>query len=217
MPSLKVKAQKQEFDNRYAPSPARCNCREQLEKRSATIRRPAAARGYRPRVVTGPAIICMEEPCEQPGRKCACKLRNELKKMQATLAIPLLRTMNRRKPHLSDRIAVFNKGSSSRSARPMRYTLLSRRNCMQLLRRHINRLEGEVAAAMIPTRSQHHFVRLDASASTACDETSCGWTAVIDQPRVLRPVHKYYIHVAVKYHQGHRKERRHNLYEPGER
>jgi hypothetical protein len=60
-------------------------------------------------------------------------------------------------------------------------------------------------------------VRLDASASTACDETSCGWTAVIDQPRVLRPVHKYYIHVAVKYHQGHRKERRHNLYEPGER
>lgn len=63
-------------------------------------------------LVTGPAIICMDEPLSNLDAKLRVQLRNELKKMQKDFGITTIYVTHDQEEALtlSDRIAVFNKG-----------------------------------------------------------------------------------------------------------
>ena len=63
-------------------------------------------------LVTGPAIICMDEPLSNLDAKLRVQLRNELKKMQKDFGITTIYVTHDQEEALtlSDRIAVFNSG-----------------------------------------------------------------------------------------------------------
>ena len=63
-------------------------------------------------LVTGPTIICMDEPLSNLDAKLRVQLRNELKKMQKDFGITTICVTHDQEEALtlSDRIAVFNKG-----------------------------------------------------------------------------------------------------------
>ena len=86
---------------------------EQLKKAVSQLsggqqQRVAIARA----LVTGPSIICMDEPLSNLDAKLRVQLRNELKKMQREFGITTIYVTHDQEEALtlSDRIAVFNKG-----------------------------------------------------------------------------------------------------------
>ena len=86
---------------------------EQLKKAVSQLsggqqQRVALARA----LVTGPAIICMDEPLSNLDAKLRVQLRNELKKMQKDFGITTIYVTHDQEEALtlSDRIAVFNSG-----------------------------------------------------------------------------------------------------------
>ena len=86
---------------------------EQLKKAVSQLsggqqQRVAIARA----LVTGPSIICMDEPLSNLDAKLRVQLRNELKKMQRDFGITTIYVTHDQEEALtlSDRIAVFNKG-----------------------------------------------------------------------------------------------------------
>ena len=86
---------------------------EQLKKAVSQLsggqqQRVAIARA----LVTGPSIICMDEPLSNLDAKLRVQLRNELKKMQKDFGITTIYVTHDQEEALtlSDHIAVFNKG-----------------------------------------------------------------------------------------------------------
>ena len=90
-------------------------------------------------LVTGPAIICMDEPLSNLDAKLRVQLRNELKKMQKDFGITTIYVTHDQEEALtlSDRIAVFNKGVIEQIGTPNEvYNHSANRICLQLHRRH---------------------------------------------------------------------------------
>ena len=101
-------------------------------------------------LVTGPAIICMDEPLSNLDAKLRVQLRNELKKMQKDFGITTIYVTHDQEEALtlSDRIAVFNKGVIEQVGTPNEVYNHSATEFVCNFIGDINRLEPEAVRAL---------------------------------------------------------------------
>ncbi len=137
---------------------------EQLEKAVSQLsggqqQRVAIARA----LVTNPAIICMDEPLSNLDAKLRVGLRNELKRMQREFGITTIYVTHDQEEALtlSDRIAVFNKGSIEQIGTPNEVYNHSKTEFVCNFIGDINRLEGVIAEKLKLPENQSHFIRLE--------------------------------------------------------
>ena len=220
---LKVqKLKKQEIDDKVRAIARKVDLSDdQLEKAVSQLsggqqQRVAIARA----LVTGPAIICMDEPLSNLDAKLRVQLRNELKKMQRDFGITTIYVTHDQEEALtlSDRIAVFNKGFIEQIGTPNEVYNHSKTEFVCNFIGDINRLEGEVAAAMKLEPSQHHFVRLERiRVNRPVDENELRLDGVIESREYYGLYIKYYIHVGSQTIKAIEKNDGINIYEPGEK
>ena len=137
---------------------------DQLKKAVAQLsggqqQRVAIARA----LVTGPSIICMDEPLSNLDAKLRVQLRNELKKMQRDFGITTIYVTHDQEEALtlSDRIAVFNKGFIEQIGTPNEIYNHSQTEFVCNFIGDINRLEGGIAEKMGLDAAKNHFIRLE--------------------------------------------------------
>ena len=220
---LKVqKLKKQEIDDKVRAIARKVDLSdEQLEKAVSQLsggqqQRVAIARA----LVTGPAIICMDEPLSNLDAKLRVQLRNELKKMQRDFGITTIYVTHDQEEALtlSDRIAVFNKGFIEQIGTPNEVYNHSKTEFVCNFIGDINRLEGEVAAAMKLNPTQHHFVRLERiRVNRPADENELRLDGMIESREYYGLYIKYYIHVGSQTIKAIEKNDGINIYEPGEK
>ena len=220
---LKVqKLKKQEIDDKVRAIARKVDLSdEQLEKAVSQLsggqqQRVAIARA----LVTGPAIICMDEPLSNLDAKLRVQLRNELKKMQRDFGITTIYVTHDQEEALtlSDRIAVFNKGFIEQIGTPNEVYNHSKTEFVCNFIGDINRLEGEVAAAMKLNPAQHHFVRLERiRVNRPADENELRLDSMIESREYYGLYIKYYIHVGSQTIKAIEKNDGINIYEPGEK
>ncbi len=220
---LKVqKLKKQEIDDKVRAIARKVDLSdEQLEKAVSQLsggqqQRVAIARA----LVTGPAIICMDEPLSNLDAKLRVQLRNELKKMQRDFGITTIYVTHDQEEALtlSDRIAVFNKGFIEQIGTPNEVYNHSKTEFVCNFIGDINRLEGEVAAAMKLNPGQHHFVRLERiRVNRPADENELRLDGVIESREYYGLYIKYYIHVGSQTIKAIEKNDGINIYESGEK
>lgn len=220
---LKVqKLKKQEIDDKVRAIARKVDLSdEQLEKAVSQLsggqqQRVAIARA----LVTGPAIICMDEPLSNLDAKLRVQLRNELKKMQRDFGITTIYVTHDQEEALtlSDRIAVFNNGFIEQIGTPNEVYNHSKTEFVCNFIGDINRLEGEVAAAMKLNPAQHHFVRLERiRVNRPADENELRLDGVIESREYYGLYIKYYIHVGSQTIKAIEKNDGINIYEPGEK
>ena len=220
---LKVqKLKKQEIDDKVHAIARKVDLSdEQLEKAVSQLsggqqQRVAIARA----LVTGPAIICMDEPLSNLDAKLRVQLRNELKKMQRDFGITTIYVTHDQEEALtlSDRIAVFNKGFIEQIGTPNEVYNHSKTEFVCNFIGDINRLEGEVAAAMKLNPAQHHFVRLERiRVNRPADENELRLDGMIESREYYGLYIKYYIHVGSQTIKAIEKNDGINIYEPGEK
>lgn len=114
-------------------------------------------------LVTGPAIICMDEPLSNLDAKLRVQLRNELKNMQRDFGITTIYVTHDQEEALtlSDRIAVFNKGYIEQIGTPNEIYNHSATEFVCNFIGDINRLEGATVEGLRLDPAMHHFVRLE--------------------------------------------------------
>ena len=220
---LKVqKLKKQEIDDKVRAIARKVDLSdEQLEKAVSQLsggqqQRVAIARA----LVTGPAIICMDEPLSNLDATLRVQLRNELKKMQRDFGITTIYVTHDQEEALtlSDRIAVFNKGFIEQIGTPNEVYNHSKTEFVCNFIGDINRLEGEVAAAMKLNPAQHHFVRLERiRVNRPADENELRLDGMIESREYYGLYIKYYIHVGSQTIKAIEKNDGINIYEPGEK
>ena len=193
---------------------------EQLKKADSQLsggqqQRVAIARA----LVTGPSIICMDEPLSNLDAKLRVQLRNELKKMQRDFGITTIYVTHDQEEALtlSDRIAVFNKGYIEQIGTPNEIYNHSKTEFVCNFIGDINRLEETICGEMKLPENQHHFIRLErlrVNRPKADDELQL--QGVIESREYYGLYIKYYIRVdgqilkAIETNDGI------NIYEPGE-
>lgn len=220
---LKVqKLKKQEIDQKVRAIARKVDLSdEQLEKAVSQLsggqqQRVAIARA----LVTEPAIICMDEPLSNLDAKLRVQLRNELKKMQRDFGITTIYVTHDQEEALtlSDRIAVFNKGYIEQIGTPNEIYNHSKTEFVCNFIGDINRLEGEVAAAMKLNPAQHHFVRLERiRVNRPADESELRLDGVIESREYYGLYIKYYIRVGSQTIKAIEKNDGINIYESGEK
>ena len=142
---------------------------EQLKKAVSQLsggqqQRVAIARA----LVTGPSIICMDEPLSNLDAKLRVQLRNELKKMQRDFGITTIYVTHDQEEALtlSDRIAVFNKGYIEQIGTPNEIYNHSKTEFVCNFIGDINRLETPLVqylndrGAGLDT-AKHNYIRLE--------------------------------------------------------
>ena len=168
---LKIKkVKKDEIDRRVREIAKKVDLSdEQLKKAVSQLsggqqQRLAIARA----LVTGPAIICMDEPLSNLDAKLRVQLRNELKKMQKDFGITTIYVTHDQEEALtlSDRIAVFNKGYIEQIGTPNEVYNFSPTEFVCNFIGDINRLEegvmGELARIGAPVDpANHNYIRLE--------------------------------------------------------
>ncbi len=114
-------------------------------------------------LVTGPAIICMDEPLSNLDAKLRVQLRNELKRMQQEFGITTIYVTHDQEEALtlSDRIAVFNKGSIEQIGTPNEVYNHSATEFVCNFIGDINRLSDDVGRALGADLSMHNYMRLE--------------------------------------------------------
>ena len=114
-------------------------------------------------LVTGPAIICMDEPLSNLDAKLRVQLRNELKRMQQEFGITTIYVTHDQEEvlTLSDRIAVFNKGSIEQIGTPNEVYNHSATEFVCNFIGDINRLSDDVSRALGADLSMHNYIRLE--------------------------------------------------------
>ncbi len=114
-------------------------------------------------LVTGPAIICMDEPLSNLDAKLRVQLRNELKRMQQEFGITTIYVTHDQEEALtlSDRIAVFNKGSIEQIGTPNEVYNHSATEFVCNFIGDINRLSDDVSRALGADLSMHNYIRLE--------------------------------------------------------
>ena len=163
---LKVKhLRKAEIDQRVREIAKKVDLSdEQLKKAVSQLsggqqQRVAIARA----LVTGPSIICMDEPLSNLDAKLRVQLRNELKKMQQEFGITTIYVTHDQEEALtlSDRIAVFNKGYIEQIGTPNEVYNHSATEFVCNFIGDINRLGDGIARQMGLAADKNHFVRLE--------------------------------------------------------
>ena len=168
---LKIqKLKKEEIDRKVREIAAKVDLSdEQLKKAVSQLsggqqQRVAIARA----LVTGPTIICMDEPLSNLDAKLRVQLRNELKKMQKDFGITTIYVTHDQEEALtlSDRIAVFNKGYIEQIGTPNEVYNYSKTEFVCNFICHITRLEkGEldelVKAGADVDVNKHNYIRLE--------------------------------------------------------
>ena len=137
---------------------------EQLKKAVSQLSGGQQQRVAIPRaLVTGPAIICMDEPLSNLDAKLRVQLRNELKKMQRDFGITTIYVTHDQEEALtlSDRIAVFNKGFIEQIGTPNEVYNHSATEFVCNFIGDINRLTDEAVHGLGLDPGMHHFVRLE--------------------------------------------------------
>ena len=193
---------------------------EQLKKAVSQLsggqqQRVAIARA----LVTGPSIICMDEPLSNLDAKLRVQLRNELKKMQRDFGITTIYVTHDQEEALtlSDRIAVFNKGYIEQIGTPNEIYNHSKTEFVCNFIGDINRLEETVCGEMKLPENQHHFIRLErlrVNRPKADDELQL--QGVIESREYYGLYIKYYIRVDGQILKAIEKNDGINIYEPGE-
>ncbi len=114
-------------------------------------------------LVTEPAIICMDEPLSNLDAKLRVQLRNELKKMQREFGITTIYVTHDQEEALtlSDRIAVFNKGSIEQIGTPNEVYNHSATEFVANFIGDINPLGPGVTEKLGLPGDKHHFIRLE--------------------------------------------------------
>ena len=171
-------------------------------------------------LVTEPAIICLDEPLSNLDAKLRVQLRLELKKMQKDFGITSIYVTHDQEEALtlSDRIAVFNKGVIEQIGTPNEIYNHSATEFVCNFIGDINRLEGEVAAAMKLNPAQHHFVRLERiRVNRPADENELRLEGVIESREYYGLYIKYYIRVGSQTIKAIEKNDGINIYESGEK
>ena len=193
---------------------------EQLKKAVSQLsggqqQRVAIARA----LVTGPSIICMDEPLSNLDAKLRVQLRNELKKMQRDFGITTIYVTHDQEEALtlSDRIAVFNKGYIEQIGTPNEIYNHSKTEFVCNFIGDINRLEETICGEMKLPENQHHFIRLErlrVNRPKADDELQL--QGVIESREYYGLYIKYYIRVDGQILKAIEKNDDINIYEPGE-
>ena len=193
---------------------------EQLKKAVSQLsggqqQRVAIARA----LVTGPSIICMDEPLSNLDAKLRVQLRNELKKMQRDFGITTIYVTHDQEEALtlSDRIAVFNKGYIEQIGTPNEIYNHSKTEFVCNFIGDINRLEETICVEMKLPENQHHFIRLErlrVNRPKADDELQL--QGVIESREYYGLYIKYYIRVDGQILKAIEKNDGINIYEPGE-
>ena len=193
---------------------------EQLKKAVSQLsggqqQRVAIARA----LVTGPSIICMDEPLSNLDAKLRVQLRNELKKMQKDFGITTIYVTHDQEEALtlSDRIAVFNKGYIEQIGTPNEIYNHSKTEFVCNFIGDINRLEETICGEMKLPENQHHFIRLErlrVNRPKADDELQL--QGVIESREYYGLYIKYYIRVDGQILKAIEKNDGINIYEPGE-
>ena len=193
---------------------------EQLKKAVSQLsggqqQRVAIARA----LVTGPSIICMDEPLSNLDAKLRVHLRNELKKMQRDFGITTIYVTHDQEEALtlSDRIAVFNKGYIEQIGTPNEIYNHSKTEFVCNFIGDINRLEETICGEMKLPENQHHFIRLErlrVNRPKADDELQL--QGVIESREYYGLYIKYYIRVDGQILKAIEKNDGINIYEPGE-
>ena len=193
---------------------------EQLKKAVSQLsggqqQRVAIARA----LVTGPSVICMDEPLSNLDAKLRVQLRNELKKMQRDFGITTIYVTHDQEEALtlSDRIAVFNKGYIEQIGTPNEIYNHSKTEFVCNFIGDINRLEETICGEMKLPENQHHFIRLErlrVNRPKADDELQL--QGVIESREYYGLYIKYYIRVDGQILKAIEKNDGINIYEPGE-
>ena len=193
---------------------------EQLEKAVSQLsggqqQRVAIARA----LVTGPAIICMDEPLSNLDAKLRVGLRNELKKMQRDFGITTIYVTHDQEEALtlSDRIAVFNKGSIEQIGTPNEVYNHSKTEFVCNFIGDINRLGDEIVSGLKLPADKHHFIRLE-RVRVNRPQNDGEWLqkGVIESQEYYGLYIKYYIKVGGQVIKAIEKNDGINIYEPGE-
>ena len=193
---------------------------EQLKKAVSQLsggqqQRVAIARA----LVTGPSIICMDEPLSNLDAKLRVQLRNELKKMQRDFGITTIYVTHDQEEALtlSDRIAVFNKGYIEQIGTPNEIYNHSKTEFVCNFIGDINRLEETICGEMKLPETRHHFVRLERlRVNRPKDEGELQMQGTIESREYYGLYIKYYIRVDGRILKAIEKNDGINIYEPGE-
>ena len=193
---------------------------EQLKKAVSQLsggqqQRVAIARA----LVTGPSIICMDEPLSNLDAKLRVQLRNELKKMQKDFGITTIYVTHDQEEALtlSDRIAVFNKGVIEQIGTPNEIYNHSKTEFVCNFIGDINRLEETICGEMKLPETRHHFVRLERlRVNRPKDEGELQMQGTIESREYYGLYIKYYIRVDGQILKAIEKNDGINIYEPGE-
>ena len=171
-------------------------------------------------LVTSPTIICMDEPLSNLDAKLRVSLRNELKKMQRDFGITTIYVTHDQEEALtlSDRIAVFNKGSIEQIGTPNEVYNHSATEFVCNFIGDINRLESGIADGLKLDATRHHFIRLERVRINGAGADGL-WqgTGVVKSQEYYGLYIKYYIDVAGQTVKVIEKNDGVNIYEPGER
>ena len=193
---------------------------EQLKKAVSQLsggqqQRVAIARA----LVTGPSIICMDEPLSNLDAKLRVQLRNELKKMQRDFGITTIYVTHDQEEALtlSDRIAVFNKGYIEQIGTPNEIYNHSKTEFVCNFIGDINRLEETICGEMKLPETRHHFIRLERlRVNRPKDEGELQMQGTIESREYYGLYIKYYIRVDGQILKAIEKNDGINIYEPGE-
>ena len=171
-------------------------------------------------LVTGPSIICMDEPLSNLDAKLRVQLRNELKKMQREFGITTIYVTHDQEEALtlSDRIAVFNKGYIEQIGTPNEIYNHSKTEFVCNFIGDINRVEATIAAKMKLAAGQNHFIRLErlhVNKPKRDDEILID--GVIENIEYYGLYIKYYIDVGSQILKAIEKNDGINIYAPGEK
>ncbi|MDO4484096.1 MAG: ABC transporter ATP-binding protein [Clostridia bacterium] len=194
---------------------------EQLEKAVSQLsggqqQRVAIARA----LVTGPAIICMDEPLSNLDAKLRVGLRNELKKMQREFGITTIYVTHDQEEALtlSDRIAVFNKGSIEQIGTPNEIYNHSKTEFVCNFIGDINRLDDTIVSGLKLNPDQHHFIRLErVRVNHKADDGALYLDGIVESQEYYGLYIKYYIRVGNQLIKAIEKNDGINIYEPGEK
>ena len=170
-------------------------------------------------LVTGPSIICMDEPLSNLDAKLRVQLRNELKKMQREFGITTIYVTHDQEEALtlSDRIAVFNKGYIEQIGTPNEVYNHSRTEFVCNFIGDINRLGKEIADKMKLNPKQNHFIRLErVRVNNVKNDGALQLKGVIESREYYGLYIKYYIDLGDQTIKAIEKNDGINIYEAGE-
>ncbi len=170
-------------------------------------------------LVTGPSIICMDEPLSNLDAKLRVQLRNELKKMQREFGITTIYVTHDQEEALtlSDRIAVFNKGYIEQIGTPNEVYNHSRTEFVCNFIGDINRLGGEITDKMKLNPNQNHFIRLErVRVNNVKNDGALQLKGVIESREYYGLYIKYYINLGGQTIKAIEKNDGINIYEAGE-